>query len=78
LGVAVVSNESSRCSEILSAAVSMARVIPSGLLADVRTEIVSFGAGGKGIEHGIEAALGGKAPFLQGGLSAGYEEDPDE
>lgn len=58
VGLAVVSNESGRCSEILSAAVSMARVVPSGMLADVRTEIVSFGAGGRGIEHGIEAALG--------------------
>lgn len=57
VGLAVVSNESGRCSEILSAAVSMARVVPSGMLADVRTEIVSFGAGGRGIEHGIEAAL---------------------
>lgn len=58
LGLAVVSNESGRCSEILSAAVSMARVVPDGVLADVRTEIVSFGVGGKGIQHGIEAALG--------------------
>jgi uncharacterized protein len=57
LGLAVVANESGRCSEILSAVVSMARVVPDGILADVRTEIVSFGGGGKGIEHGIEAAL---------------------
>ncbi|MET0413360.1 MAG: DUF503 domain-containing protein [Polyangiaceae bacterium] len=57
LGLAVVANESGRCSEILSAAVSMARVVPDGILADVRTEIVSFGSGGKGIEHGIEGSL---------------------
>jgi uncharacterized protein len=67
LGLAVVANESSRCSEILSAVVSMARVVPDGILADVRTEIVSFGAGGKGIEHGIEASLGE--------LPDGFDED---
>jgi uncharacterized protein len=73
LGLSVVSNDSSRCSEILSAAVSMARVIPSGVLADVRTEIVSFGVGGQGIEHGIEAALGGRAD-----AGGPYYEDVDD
>ena len=53
-----MANETGRCSEILAAVVSMARVVPDGILADVRTEIVSFGSGGKGIEHGIEASLG--------------------
>jgi len=57
LGLAVVANESGRCNEILSAAVAMARVVPDGILADVRTELVSFGSGGKGIQHGIEASL---------------------
>lgn len=57
LGMAVVANETGRCSEILSAVLAMARVVPDGILSDVRTEIVSFGSGGKGIEHGIEASL---------------------
>jgi uncharacterized protein YlxP (DUF503 family) len=57
VGVAVVSNETERCDEILSAAAGMARVLPDAVLADVRTEIVPFGAGGRGIEHGIERAL---------------------
>jgi uncharacterized protein len=73
LGLAVVANESGRCSEILSAAVSMARVVPDGLLADVRTEIVSFGAGGKGIQHGIEASLGDLASS-----DADFDEDRDD
>jgi hypothetical protein len=57
----------------LSAVVSMARVIPSGVLADVRTEIVSFGLGGQGIEHGIESALGGRAD-----TGGAYYEDVDD
>jgi uncharacterized protein YlxP (DUF503 family) len=73
LGLSVVSNESSRCNEILSAVVSMARVIPSGVLADVRTEIVSFGVGGQGIEHGIESALGVRAD-----TGGAYYEDVDD
>lgn len=56
-GVAVVSNEASRCDEILSAAASMARVLADAVLCDVRTEILPFGAGGKSLGGGIEGAL---------------------
>jgi uncharacterized protein YlxP (DUF503 family) len=72
VGLAVVSNETGRCSEILAAAVSMARVLPSAILTDVRTEIVSFGAGGKGIQHGIEDSLGDLS------ASDPYEDDRDD
>jgi len=57
VGVAVISNESERCDEILSAAVGMARVLPDAVLADVRTEVVPFGFGGRSLSRGIERAL---------------------
>jgi len=58
LGIAVVSNEAARCSEILSAAVGMARVARDAVLADVATEVMTLGEGGRGIQGGIEQALG--------------------
>jgi len=54
LGVAVVSGDSARCSEVLSHATSMAGNLSDALLADVATEIVSFGAGGSSLRGGIE------------------------
>src|SRR4029453_16332935 len=48
LGVAVVSNETGRCHEVLAAALSMARVISDAVLCDVRTEVLPFGSAGKG------------------------------
>ncbi len=58
LGVAVVSNDTRRCSEVLSAAVNMARVARDAVLSDVATEIMTLGEGGRGIRGGIEHALG--------------------
>src|SRR5436190_5389787 len=57
LGVAVVANESARCSEVQSAAVGMARVARDAVLADVATEILTLGDGGRAIRGGIEMAL---------------------
>jgi uncharacterized protein YlxP (DUF503 family) len=57
LGVAVVSGASSRCSEVLSHAASMATGLGEAILADVATEIVAFGAGGSSLGAGIEKAL---------------------
>lgn len=57
LGVAVVSNDSARCSEVLSAVSRAAEQANDAVLADVSTEIVPFGAGGSGIQGGIEQAL---------------------
>jgi uncharacterized protein YlxP (DUF503 family) len=54
LGVAVVSGDSARCSEVLSHAASMAGNLSDAVLADVATEIVSFGAGGSNLRGGIE------------------------
>ncbi|HEY2406713.1 MAG TPA: DUF503 domain-containing protein [Polyangiaceae bacterium] len=56
LGVCVVANESARCSEVLSHAASLANSADA-IVADVATEIVSFGDGGKGVRGGIEQAL---------------------
>jgi uncharacterized protein YlxP (DUF503 family) len=57
LGVAVVSNDSARCSEVLSHMAALAGSAHDALVADVATEIVSFGNGGSGIRGGIEQAL---------------------
>jgi uncharacterized protein YlxP (DUF503 family) len=57
LGVCVVSNDSARCAEVLSHMASLAGAAHDALVADVATEIVSFGAGGSGIRGGIEQAL---------------------
>jgi uncharacterized protein YlxP (DUF503 family) len=58
LGLAVVSNDSARCSEVLAAAARMARVARDAVLADVATEIITLGDGGRSIQGGIEQALG--------------------
>ena len=57
LGIAVVSNDSARCSEVLSHMASLAGSAHDAVVADVATEIVSFGGGGTGIRGGIEQAL---------------------
>jgi len=54
LGVAVISGDSARCSEVLSHAASLAGNLSDALLAEVATEIVSFGAGGSSLRGGIE------------------------
>jgi len=58
LGLAVVSNEAARCSEVMSAATRMARLSRDAVLADVATEIMTLGPGGGSIQGGIEQALG--------------------
>jgi uncharacterized protein YlxP (DUF503 family) len=61
LGVAVVSGDAARCSEVLSHAASMASGLGDALLADVATEIVAFGAGGSSLRGGIEKTLDSKS-----------------
>jgi uncharacterized protein YlxP (DUF503 family) len=58
LGVAVVSNEAARVSEVLAAAVGMARVARDAVLADVATEVITLGEGGRGLQGGIEQLFG--------------------
>ena len=57
LGVCVISNDSARCAEVLSHVASLAGGAHDAMVADVATEIISFGDGGKGIRGGIEQAL---------------------
>jgi uncharacterized protein YlxP (DUF503 family) len=75
LGVAVVSNDSARCSEVLDAVTRMARGARDAVLADVATEIITLGSGGSGVRGGIEQALG-RLDEPRGGAWDG--EDPDE
>lgn len=63
LGLAVVSKDSARCREVLSHAARVAGSIGDAIVADVATEVVSFGAGGAGIRGGIEHALRDDADF---------------
>jgi len=74
LGVTVVSNESARCSEVLSHVASLAGSAHDALVADVATEIVSFGAGGSGIRGGIEQALD-RGALSDGAFEWGEDED---
>jgi uncharacterized protein len=73
IGVAVIANASERCDEMLSAAVSMARVLPDAVLADVRTEIVPFGFDGRGLQRGIERTL--QAEDFEPGMLEGWERE---
>ena len=54
LGVGVVSNSSAHCDEVLQKVASMASTLPEALLADCRTEIISFGKGGAGLESTLD------------------------
>jgi uncharacterized protein len=47
LGVSVVSGDSAVCHELLARVRAQAETLPEAILADVRTEVFSFGAGGK-------------------------------
>ncbi len=62
LGVAVVARDSVRCNEVLAHAAGHARTLAQAVLADVATEVVSFGDGGTSVRGGIEQALDGWVP----------------
>lgn len=70
LGVAVVSNSSTVCDQVLSSVMSMASTVHDAVLTDRATEIVSFGDGGSGIQGGIEQ-------MFDGSMSGMYD-DGDE
>jgi uncharacterized protein YlxP (DUF503 family) len=54
IGLVTVARQSGRVRSVLSQAVEMAGSLSDAVLADVRTEILSFGDGGEGITGGIE------------------------
>jgi len=57
LGVAVVSNASTVCDEVLASVASMANTLPDAVLTDRATEILSMGEGGSSLAGGIESML---------------------
>ncbi|MFO7181799.1 MAG: DUF503 family protein [Pseudomonadota bacterium] len=57
LGVAVTARSSVRCAELLSEVTGLAENLREAIVADVATEVISFGAGGTGIRGGIETTL---------------------
>lgn len=57
LGVSVVANDAARCQEVLSAVSRAANSLHDAVFADIRTEIVPFGADGRGVQHGIEQSF---------------------
>jgi uncharacterized protein YlxP (DUF503 family) len=57
LGVAVLARDSAHVSELLAQVTQLGGVLREAVLADVATEIVAFGAGGRGIQGGIEQSL---------------------
>lgn len=75
LGVAVISNEAARCSAVLAEAVRMARSARDAVLADVATEIVTFGAGGSAVRGGIEQTDLDDAPDFDSDPYAGERDD---
>ena len=76
LGLAVVSGDASRCREVLSSATSIAGGLGDALVADVATEVVSFGAGGRGLRGGIEHAL--DSAIAEGGGRPGWSNNDDD
>lgn len=50
LGVSVVSNDSEVCHELLGRVRGMAESLSDALVADMRTEVFSFGSGGRGLD----------------------------
>lgn len=57
-GVACVSGSAAVCDKVLADVASMASTLPDAVLADRATEIIPFGEAGRGVEGGIEQALG--------------------
>jgi uncharacterized protein YlxP (DUF503 family) len=76
LGVCVVSNDSARCSEVLSRVANLAAEATDALVADVGTEIVSFAFGGSGVRGGIEQALERGAKGDHGAEFSDEEDEP--
>jgi uncharacterized protein YlxP (DUF503 family) len=57
VGAVTVARDSGYVKSVLQELIDLASGLPDGVLADTKTEVLSFGAGGEGIRGGIEAAL---------------------
>ena len=53
LGVSAVARDSQHCSELLAEVAHLARNLREAVLADIATEVVSFGEGGRSVQGGI-------------------------
>jgi uncharacterized protein YlxP (DUF503 family) len=58
-GISVVSADRGICEEVIGHARSIAASLPEALLADMRTEFISFGHGGSRLARGIESGTDG-------------------
>lgn len=75
IGVAVVSNEAAVCDRVLADASSMASTHPDAVLADRRVEIIPLGAGGRGIQGGLETIAGDRPSFEDLPTMVGDDDD---
>lgn len=73
LGVSVVARDSQHCSELLSEVAQQARNLREALLADIATEVVSFGQGGKSVQGDLGRDFEYSDP--PGAASLGDEDD---
>ena len=71
VGIAVVSKDATRCDELMATAASMAGSLRDAVLVDRQTEILPFGAEGRGVGVGRDGA---EAEWPQGTAA----EWPDE
>jgi uncharacterized protein len=56
LGVSVVSGDAGVCHELLSQVRNLANTLPEAILADERSEVLSFGQEGDGLGLGLRAS----------------------
>ena len=67
IGVSVVSNEAAQCDEVMSHVATLANTLPNAVLAEVRTEVLSFGKGGRQLPQSwLEARSGQGQASLDG------------
>ncbi|HLV67408.1 MAG TPA: DUF503 family protein [Polyangiaceae bacterium] len=78
LGVAVTARSSVRCAELLSEVTGLAENLREAVVADVATEVISFGAGGTGIRGGIEKTLERPRRRAAGEPDASDREDEED
>jgi uncharacterized protein YlxP (DUF503 family) len=64
-GVAVVSNDTAVCHDVLNAVTAMATALSEAVLVDVRVEVLPFGDDGDGINGGHPRYERGTAPLLE-------------
>ncbi len=69
LGAVTVARDSAYCVSVISQLTELASALPDGVLADVRTEVLSFGEGGESLRGGIESRAEGSRSDPPGDFS---------